>query len=180
MKDILNQRVKHREWFRPFAPVVMAEHAAEYFDIEGESPYMLLVGGIKPERRGEVEATAHVDGSARVQTVTEEQNPRLYSLLGEFMKATGVPVLLNTSFNIGQESIVNSPEDALDCFLFTEIDCLVLGDTLIYKEENSDKMIRLSYEGYLQKRKDRYRDRFHDEMEHHNAALTELGRIYGT
>jgi carbamoyltransferase len=179
MKDILNQRVKHREWFRPFAPVVIAEKSRDYFDIGCESPYMLLVGGIHSSKRSDVEATAHVDGSARVQTVTKEQNLKLYNLLEEFMVVTGVPVLLNTSFNIGQESIVNSPEDALDCFLFTEIDCLVLEDVLILKEENQDKKIKISYEAYLQKRKQRYLDIFHDDIENHGKAMSLLNKMYG-
>jgi carbamoyltransferase len=129
MKDILNLRIKHREAFRPFAPAVLAEDCAEYFDIEGDSPYMLLVGKVKkPEA---VPSITHIDGTARVQTVTQEDNGVYYDLVHAFKEITGVPVILNTSFNDAGEPIVETPEDAMICFLRTGMDYLVLGDFLI-------------------------------------------------
>ena len=133
MKDKLNARVKHRQAFRPFAPVVLAERAPEVFEGEAESPYMLLAQRVRQEWAHKIPAVVHVDGTARVQTVRESQNPRLYRLLREFDAITGVPVLLNTSFNVKGEPIVETPSDALECFLTTGIDYLVLHDTLISK-----------------------------------------------
>ena len=133
MKDIVNKRVKFRQAFRPFAPVVLAERSAEIFEGEEESPFMLLAKKVHPEWRERVQAIVHVDGTARVQTVRENQNPRLYRLLKEFEAITGVPVLLNTSFNIRGEPIVETPENAIDCFLSTGIDHLVLHDMLLTK-----------------------------------------------
>jgi carbamoyltransferase len=133
MKDKLNSRVKHRQAFRPFAPIVLAERANEVFEGDGESPFMLLAKPVRPEWRDRIPAVVHVDGTARVQTVRQEHNARLYRLLKEFEAITGVPVLVNTSFNIKGEPIVESPEDALNCFLTTGMDYLVLHDTLIAK-----------------------------------------------
>lgn len=133
MKDKLNKRVKHRQAFRPFAPVVLAERAGEIFEGDGESPFMLLAKHVRPEWKHKVPAIVHVDGTARVQTVRESQNPRLYRLLREFDAITGVPVLLNTSFNVKGEPIVETPGDAIECFLDTGIDYLSLHDTLIAK-----------------------------------------------
>jgi carbamoyltransferase len=131
MKDILNARVKHREGFRPFAPSVLRECASDYFDITCESPYMLLIAKVKEDKREVVPAITHVDGTARVQTVTREDNGRFYDLIAEFYKITGVPVILNTSFNIAGEPIVETPADALRCFMSTEMDYLVIEDYLI-------------------------------------------------
>ena len=133
MKDHLNSRVKHRQSFRPFAPIVLAERASEIFEGEEESPFMLLAKSVRPEWRNRIPAIVHVDGTARLQTVRQEHNPILYKLLKEFESITGVPVLLNTSFNIKGEPIVETPADALACFLGTGIDVLVLRDTLITK-----------------------------------------------
>jgi carbamoyltransferase len=133
MKDKLNKRVKHRQAFRPFAPVVVAERAGEIFEGNEESPFMLLAKQVRPAWKDKIPAVVHVDGSARVQTVRERQNPRLYRLLREFEAITGVPVLVNTSFNVKGEPIVETPRDALDCFLTTGIDYLSLHDTLISK-----------------------------------------------
>jgi carbamoyltransferase len=133
MKDKLNKRVKHRQAFRPFAPVVLAERAAEIFEGDEESPFMLLAKYVRPEWKEKVPAIVHVDGTARVQTVRENQNARLYRLLREFDAITGVPVLLNTSFNVKGEPIVETPGDAVECFLTTGIDYLSLHDTLISK-----------------------------------------------
>ena len=133
MKDILNSRVKHRQAFRPFAPIVLAERAKEVFEGEEDSPFMLIAKNVRPEWRDRVPAIVHVDGTARVQTVREETNPVLYRLLKEFEALTGVPVLINTSFNVKGEPIVETPRDAVICFLTTGIDNLVLHDTLISK-----------------------------------------------
>jgi carbamoyltransferase len=133
MKDVLNSRVKFRQAFRPFAPIVLAERASEIFEGDEESPFMLLAKRVKPEWKDKIPAIVHVDGTARVQTVRREQNERLYLLLEEFEKLTGVPVLLNTSFNIKGEPIVEAPADAVNCFLSTGIDYLALHDMLIAK-----------------------------------------------
>ncbi|MDO8607359.1 MAG: carbamoyltransferase C-terminal domain-containing protein [Phaeospirillum sp.] len=129
MRDIVNERVKHRETYRPFAPAVLLEDCAEYFDIDGDSPFMLLVADTK--RPDLVPAVTHVDNTARVQTVTAHNNGVFYDLVAAFKRLTGVPVLMNTSFNDAGEPIVETPEDALICFSRTEMDYLVLGDRLI-------------------------------------------------
>lgn len=133
MKDHLNARVKFRQPFRPFAPIVMEERAAEIFEDNHDSPFMLMAKHVKPEWRDKIPAIVHVDGTARVQTVNAQQNERLYRLLKEFDALTGVPVLLNTSFNVKGEPIVETPQDALECFLATGIDYLAMHDLLISK-----------------------------------------------
>jgi len=132
-KDVLNLRVKHREPFRPFAPSVLAEAAADWFSDCRPSPHMLLVSPVRPERRDEVPAITHVDGTARVQTVTREANARYYDLIAAFGRRTGVPMLLNTSFNVRGEPIVCTPAEAVACFLGTQMDVLVLGDLVCRK-----------------------------------------------
>jgi carbamoyltransferase len=134
MKDILNSRVKHRQPFRPFAPIVLKERADEIFLGPGDSPYMLMAKHVAPEWKDKIPAIVHVDGTARVQTVDEETNPVLYRLLKEFDALTGVPVLVNTSFNIKGEPIVETPQDAIECFLGTGIDYLILHDTVMSKK----------------------------------------------
>jgi carbamoyltransferase len=133
MKDVLNHRVKHREPFRPFAPVILQEKTGEYFDMDCSSPFMLLVFNVKPDKREVIPAVTHVDNTGRVQTVTKEENGLFYELVASFEKITGIPVILNTSFNVQGEPIVNSPHDALNCFLTTDIDYLVLGNYLVSK-----------------------------------------------
>ncbi len=133
MKDILNSRVKHRQAFRPFAPIVLAERMKDVFEGEEDSPFMLIAKPVRPEWRDKIPAIVHVDGTARVQTVREATNPMLYRLLKEFEALTGVPVLINTSFNIKGEPIVETPEDAVACFLNTGIDNLILHDTIVSK-----------------------------------------------
>ena len=133
MKDILNRRVKHRQAFRPFAPIVLAERAGEIFEGKEDLPFMLIAKRVRPEWRDRIPAVVHVDGTARVQTVTEAVNPLLYRLLRDFEALTGVPVLINTSFNVKGEPIVETPDDAVVCFLTTGIDHLVLHDRLISK-----------------------------------------------
>jgi carbamoyltransferase len=130
MKEILNRRIKHREIFRPFAPSILEENTAEYFEKSHPSPFMTLAYVVRPEKRDKIPAPTHVDGTGRLQTVTRETNPRYHALISAFRDLTGVPVVLNTSFN-DNEPIVCRPEEAIDCFLRTQMDVLVLGDFLI-------------------------------------------------
>jgi carbamoyltransferase len=158
MQSKMNLKIKYRESFRPFAPVVKAEKASEWFEIDRRSPYMLLVAPVKEDKRiemteeqkqlfgidklniprSEIPAVTHIDYSARVQTVHEETNPRFYRLLDEFDKRTDCPVLVNTSFNVRGEPIVCSPEDAYRCFMRTEMDYLVLENVLISKADQPE------------------------------------------
>ncbi len=140
MKDRLNARVKRREYFRPFAPSVLEERVFEYFDMpKGQlSPYMILVGDVKEEKKSVIPAVTHADGTARVQTVSQTANPRYWQLIHEFEKIKGVPVVLNTSFN-ENEPIVCTPEDALNCFLRTDFDIFAIGDYIILKNENGNR-----------------------------------------
>lgn len=135
MKDVLNARIKRRESFRPFAPSVLAEHAADWFAEAADVPFMTEVHEIRPERRAAVPAVTHVDGSGRLQTVARAANPRYWRLIETFRQLTGVPMLLNTSFN-ESEPIVCRPEEALACFLRTEMDQLVLGDWTIRRSSD--------------------------------------------
>jgi carbamoyltransferase len=130
MKEILNRRIKHREIFRPFAPSILAESTGDYFEKSHPSPFMSLAYSVRPEMREKIPAPTHVDGTGRLQTVTREANPRYWQLIKAFENLTAVPVVLNTSFN-DNEPIVCRPEEALDCFLRTQMDALVLNDFLI-------------------------------------------------
>lgn len=134
MKDEINRRVKFREAFRPFAPSVLEERAAEYFHIDRPSPYMLLVVRVRDHKKGEIPSATHVDGTARIQTVSREQNPMFYGLIERFGALTGCPVLINTSFNVRGEPIVCTPKEALDCFRKTGLDYLIAGNVLVEKE----------------------------------------------
>jgi carbamoyltransferase len=139
MKEIVNVKIKFREPFRPFAPSVLAERADEYFEIgarDGKYPsrFMLNVAKVREDKRAVVPATTHVDGTGRLQTVAREVNPRYYSLIESFGQSTGVPVLLNTSFNLRGEPIVNTPAQAYSTFVRSGIDVLVLGDYLVSKD----------------------------------------------
>ena len=158
MQVQMNLKIKFRESFRPFAPSVLRERVADYFDLDGDSPYMLLVAPVRADRRiptpqsshafwgieklnvprSDVPAITHIDYSARVQTVTEEWNPDYYGLLKAFEARTGCPVLVNTSFNVRGEPIVCGPEDAYRCFMRTDMDYLVLGPFLLGKSEQSE------------------------------------------
>jgi carbamoyltransferase len=133
IKDTLNARVKFREPFRPFAPSVLAEDVGEWFTYDHEAPYMLFVFDVKEEKRSQVPGITHVDGSGRLQSVDRERNPRYHQLISEFKKLTGIPMVINTSFNIKGEPIVNTPADAIRCFLGNGLDCLVLGDFVVKK-----------------------------------------------
>lgn len=156
MQARMNLKIKFRESFRPFAPVVLEEHMGEYFDLPEESPYMLLVGPVRQEKRevgamdaskgkegiallnikrSEIPAVTHVDYSARVQSISKERNGMFHDVLAAFYKKTGSPVLINTSFNIRGEPIVNTPEDAYRCFMYTDMDALVLENCVLVKED---------------------------------------------
>ena len=137
MKDILNARIKHREMFRPFAPSVLAEVTGEYFEKSYPCPFMTQAYSVRPEKRAAIPASTHVDGTGRLQTVTREANPRYWRLIREFGNLTGVPVVLNTSFN-DNEPIVCRPEEAIECFLRTKMDVLVLGDILVRKPGSAE------------------------------------------
>ena len=137
-KDVLNRQVKHRESFRPFAPVVLLERVKEWFDLEGaspESPFMLRVCKFRDERKAEVPGVVHVDGTGRLQTVTPDANGTLYRLTSAFKEKTGVPIILNTSFNVAGEPIVETPQDALNALLSTGIDFCVLENQLVQKRK---------------------------------------------
>ena len=135
MKDVLNARIKHREWFRPFAPSILAEHQHEFFEHDHPSPFMLHVYKIRPEKRAELCAVNHVDDTGRLQSVAREENPLYYDLIKTFQKKTGTPVVLNTSFN-ENEPIVCAPQEAIDCFSRTRMDVLAIGPFLALKSEN--------------------------------------------
>jgi carbamoyltransferase len=134
MKEVLNARIKHREWFRPFAPAILAEAQHEYFEHDHPSPYMLHVYKVRPEKRKSLGAVNHVDDTGRLQTVTREENPLYYDLIKTFSKKTGIPVILNTSFN-ENEPIVCTPEQAIDCFQRTKMDVLAIGPLIARKTE---------------------------------------------
>jgi carbamoyltransferase len=131
----VNLKIKFRESFRPFAPTVLEENVAEYFDLDRESPYMLLVADVNPDKRDMIPAVTHVDGSARIQTISEKQNAKYYNLIKAFREKTGCAVIINTSFNVRGEPIVESPKDALNCFLNTHMDYLVMGNILMKKSD---------------------------------------------
>ena len=137
MKDILNSRIKLREPFRPFCPSILAERTGEYFETDYPSPFMVMAYRIKPEQRERIPAVTHGDGTGRLQTVDREVNPLYWKLIQKFAEATGVPVLLNTSFN-ENEPIVNTPAEAIACFLRTRMDVLVVGSYILDKSENLD------------------------------------------
>ena len=155
MQKTLNLRIKYRESFRPFAPSVLREHVSEWFDLEADSPYMLIVANVAKDKllpppegaenlsglerlniaRSQIPAVTHVDNSARVQTVHADTNPRYHRLISAFFEKTGCPVVVNTSFNVRGEPIVCTPEDAFHCFMGTEMETLVIGNCLLRKEE---------------------------------------------
>jgi len=157
MQKNLNLKVKYRESFRPFAPAVLREDVADWFELESDSPYMLVVADVRKERRramnaaeqllfgidklnvsrSEIPAVTHIDYSARIQTVSEATNPLFHRLLKEFKRLTGCPVLVNTSFNVRGEPIVCTPEDAFRCFMGNEIELLVVGNCMLRKTEQN-------------------------------------------
>src|SRR5579862_193834 len=135
MKDVLNARIKHREWFRPFAPAILAEAQHEYFEHDHPSPYMMHVYKIRPEKRASLCAVNHVDNTGRLQTVAREENPLYYDLIKKFGEKSGIPVILNTSFN-ENEPIVCTPQEAIDCFQRTKMDVLAIGPFFASKSES--------------------------------------------
>lgn len=157
MQKNLNLKVKYRESFRPFAPSILREDLPEWFNINVDSPYMLLVAGINTDKkikmtseqenlfgidklnikRSEIPAVTHVDYSARIQTVTKNTNNRYYDLISKFKEKTGCPVIVNTSFNVRGEPIVNSPTDAFNCFMGTELDYLIIGNCILDKSKQN-------------------------------------------
>lgn len=165
MQKTLNLKVKYRESFRPFAPSVLRERVSDWFELDGDSPYMLLVADVVKSRRREmtaedrrlfgieklnvlrsdIPAVTHLDYSARIQTVHQDTNPRFYALLSAFEQRTGCPVLVNTSFNVRGEPIVCTPEDAFRCFMGTELDCLAVGNSYLHKEAQ-DPALKQNYE----------------------------------
>ena len=160
MQSMLNLKVKYRESFRPFAPSVLREDVAEWFDLDCDSPYMLLVAEVKKERqhamtkeqerlfgieklnvpRSQIPAVTHVDYSARVQTVHADTHPRYHRLIARFKELTGCPVIVNTSFNVRGEPIVCTPADAFRCFMGSELDLLAVGDCILVKGEQDPKL----------------------------------------
>ena len=164
MQKNLNLKVKYRESFRPFAPAVLREDVAEWFDLDSDSPYMLVVADVNEEKhrqmtaaeqalfgieklnvaRSEIPAVTHVDYSARIQTVHRDTNPLFHALLSRFKAQTGCPVLVNTSFNVRGEPIVCTPEDAFRCFMGNELDLLVVGNCVLRKEEQ-DPALKVDY-----------------------------------
>ena len=167
MQRTLNLKVKYRESFRPFAPAVLREDVSDWFELECDSPYMLFVAGVQGDKRlpvddaakygieklnvarSKIPAVTHVDYSARVQTVTEDVNPRFHALLSQFKLLTGVPMLVNTSFNVRGEPIVCTPEDAFRCFMATEMDLLAIGNCMLMKNEQ-DAALKLDYTDTLE------------------------------
>jgi carbamoyltransferase len=155
MQSVMNLKIKFRESFRPFAPAVLSEHVHEWFELDRDSPYMLLVADVQPARRrrttaeeerlwgidklnvprSSIPAVTHVDYSARIQTVRRDTAPLYWDIIEAFRRRTGCPVIVNTSFNVRNEPIVCSPEDAYRCFMRTEMDALVLEECLLLKEE---------------------------------------------
>ena len=135
MKDILNMRIKHREEFRPFAPVTKYDTQFQIFDLQADSPFMLLCADVNPEYREVLSSVTHVDQTARVQAVKSDEEPFIYDLLTHFEKIRGVPVLLNTSFNVAGQPMVESPESALQTFLSTPLDILVMENYILYKDD---------------------------------------------
>jgi carbamoyltransferase len=162
MQSTLNLKVKFRESFRPFAPAVLLERANTCFEMEGDSPYMLLVAPVQPARRlpvddskqglerlkqlrSDLPAITHVDYSARVQTVTAGQNPEFHDLLKRFEERTGCPVLVNTSFNVRGEPVVCSPDDAYRCFVNTEMDYLAIGSYLLKRSDQPHQSVKQKF-----------------------------------
>jgi carbamoyltransferase len=161
MQKQLNLKVKYRESFRPFAPSVLRENLSEWFQLDVDSPYMLLVADVVQEKqlamsaeqkrlfgidklnvlRSEVPAVTHLDYSARIQTVHKETNPKYYRLISKFNDLTGCPVLVNTSFNVRGEPIVCTPEDAFHCFMGTELDLLAVGNAVLQKKDQNEGLV---------------------------------------
>jgi carbamoyltransferase len=159
-KDEVNAKIKHRESFRPFAPACLANNAQEYFDISIHTPYMLLICKAKSGVRLKIPAVVHDDDTARLQMVNEEENSDLYHTISEFYRLSKIPVVLNTSFNVNGEAIVETPQDAIESFLFMGIDYLAIGPFLVSREENNFSYQRPSRENHIKSRQSRYQERY--------------------
>ena len=133
-QSVVNLRIKFRESFRPFAPAVLEERMPEYFDFDRPAPVMLFVASVRPDKRV-IPAVTRLDGSARLQTISREQNALFYDLISEFDFQTDCPIIITTSFNVRGEPIVRTPREALRCFMSTEMDCLVMGSFIIDKKD---------------------------------------------
>jgi carbamoyltransferase len=140
MVNILNKRIKNREWFRPFAPIVKEEKANEYFNLKNMSPFMLLAPAVRNDKKDIIPAVTHIDGTARVETVNKEMNPLLWKLLDAFEHKTGVPVIINTSFNLKGEPIVCKPDEAINDYLKSEMDALVIEDFFMEKQQKKETL----------------------------------------
>ena len=140
---MLNAKIKRRESFRPFAPSILEEYVSEYFEIDDNAPFMEKVLPIKKEKHDLIPAVTHVDGTGRLQTVSHTDNPRYYNLIQNFFEKTNVPILVNTSFN-ENEPIVNSPEHALECYLRTNMDMLVL-ENIVIRRNDSNEVVRAEH-----------------------------------
>ncbi len=150
MKDLINARIKHREAFRPFAPVVLYDRMQEFFEFSQPDPFMTMAPRIRPDKVHLIPAAAHVDGTGRIQTIEREQNRRYYGVIEAYAKLTGIPVILNTSFN-RQEPVVNAPEHAISCYLRTDMDVLVLGN--LYTRDRNPDAIRRATEAFANRAK---------------------------
>ena len=139
MNDLLNRKVKKRETFRPYAPMVLEEKAGEFFELEQRSPFMLLAPKVREKKRKYIPAVTHVDGTARVQTISSTTNPLLWKLLKEFEKIAKVPILINTSLNLRNEPIACTVDDAIGCYKKSEMDCLVLGRYVVERDERNTR-----------------------------------------
>jgi carbamoyltransferase len=163
MQSVMNLKVKFRESFRPFAPIVLRHRVADYFDMDTDSPYMLLVAPVREDQRlpvdgsmtgfqrlkqlrSRIPAVTHIDYSARIQTVTPEHNPRLHRLMEKFEAATGCPVMVNTSFNVRGEPIVCTPDDAYRCFVNTEMDYLVMEGFVLERTAQPKRSVARTFE----------------------------------
>ena len=165
MKDILNIRIKQREKFRPFAPAILEELAKDYFDLNDSSPFMLRIVEAQEKTKLLCPAIVHEDGTSRVQTVSKRYNPDLYSILEEYNLLTGIPILLNTSFNVNGETIVETPMDAIDSFMYMDIDYLAIGDYLVSKSNEGQSLHTMTQSEYLDLRRRRYLRKFEHPLQ---------------
>jgi carbamoyltransferase len=173
MKDILNERIKHREMFRPFAPACLLERVSEYFDIDVEAPFMLLIAPARPIAHERIPAAVHADGTSRVQTISREENPEFYKTIAAVERLTGTPVIINTSFNINGEAIVETPRDAVESFAQMDIDHLAIGKFWVSKASN--QFPKMTDAEFLEIRKKRF-----TEAHQHVLAQYDINRDYFT
>jgi len=171
MRDTLNIRIKHRESFRPFAPACLAERAKAFFDLDCDSPFMLLICSVTELAKKTIPAVVHRDGTARVQTVNRQSNPEFYSVIEEFDRLTGVPVVINTSFNVNGETIVDRAADAIESFLFMDIDYLAINGYWVAKDENAGHgLASISHDEYLGLRRKRFAEDYREPLNQFDLA----------